>query len=126
MLIGTVGAWITWLVILMTTNPIETSAIGFIFFYTTLCIALIGTLTIIGTSLRVLVKKKVLVSRHVTTSFRQAILFAIILIGALLLISQDMLKWWSLVFIILVMSLIELFFRTSAHPRRKTHHQDED
>jgi len=123
MLIGTLGAWLAWAVILFSIDPVETSVIGFIFFYTTLVIALVGTFTIIGTSIRVLFRKKVVISRHVTTAFRQSILFSFLLIGTLIMISQDLLRWWSLVFFILVATLIELFFRTSRHPRQN-HHSD--
>lgn len=120
MSIGTIGAWITWTVTLFTIDPVETSIIGFLFFYLTLAVALIGSFSIAGVSLRVLIKRPNVISREVSVSFRQAIWFSILLAGSLILLSRDILYWWAGLLIIIVLSLLELFFLTAKRTKKTT------
>ncbi len=118
MAIGTLGAWIAWTVTLVSINPIETSMIGFIFFYLTLFVALVGSFSIIGAGLRVLIKKPDVISRQVSIAFRHGLLFGSLIIGSLILLSQDILYWWSMTLFIAVMALVEIFFLTSRRGRK--------
>ncbi len=119
MAIGTAGAWIAWVITLFTIDPTETSIIGFLFFYLTLLIALVGTLAIIGTALRVLFKRTEVISRQVFVAFRHSILFGILIIGSLILTSFDVLRWWSVLLFIFLIAGVELFFLTAKPPRPK-------
>ena len=116
MSIGTTGAWLAWMISLFNIDPVETALIGFLFFYLTLLVALIGTFAIIGVALRVAIKKPSVISRSVMISFRQAVWFSVLIIGALILISQDILYWWSILLFVMVLSLFELFFWTTKRP----------
>ena len=119
MLIGTCGAWAAWLITLFTIDPTQTSIIGFLFFYLTLFIAIVGTLAIIGSALRVLFKKPDVISRQVYVAFRHSILFSLLIIGALILVSFDVLRWWSIVLLIFVLTFVEIFFLTAKRARPK-------
>lgn len=113
MLVGTLGAWAAWLITLFTIDQTGTTIIGFLFFYLTLCIALVGSLAIIGSGLRVLFKRPDVISRQVYIAFRHSILFGLLIIGALILVSFDVLRWWSIVLLIFVLTFIEIFFLTA-------------
>lgn len=117
MSIATAAAWIAWLVVLVSIDPVRTSTLGFVFFYLTLAIALVGTLSIAGAGIRTLVKKNELVSRHVVISLRQSILFTILLLGSLILMSRDIFTWWMAVLLIIIVALIELVFLSSKKNR---------
>ncbi|MFH1142701.1 MAG: hypothetical protein ABIH67_00505 [Candidatus Uhrbacteria bacterium] len=117
MLVGTACAWLSWLISLYTTDPTETSVLGFMFFYLTLFIALVGSLTIFGSAIRVFLKKPNVISRQAFIAFRHGFLFSLLIIGSLILISFDVLRWWSIILLITVLVCFELFFLTSRRPR---------
>ena len=119
MLIGTAGAWLAWTITLFTIDPTQTSIIGFLFFYLTLFIAIVGSLSILGSAIRVLIKKPDVISRSVYTAFRHSILFGLLIIGALILISFDILRWWSILLFVIVLAFIELFFLSAKYSRKK-------
>ena len=119
MIVGTACAWLTWVINLYTTDPTETSILGFMFFYITLFIALVGNLSILGSALRVLFKKPNVISRQVFIAFRHSILFSSLIIGCLILISFDVLRWWSILMFMIVLVCFELFFLTSKRPQTR-------
>jgi len=110
---------VSWVLTLFVIDPTETSIMGLLFFYLTLFMALVGTFAIIGAAIRVGIRKPNVISRQVGTAFRHSILFSLLIIGSLILLSQDILYWWSMVLFIAVIALFELFF-LSMKPRRRT------
>jgi len=113
MIVGTILAWTAWTINLFTTDPTQTSILGFMFFYITLFIALVGSLSILGSGIRVLIIRPDVISRQVYVAFRHSILFALLIIGCLILISFDVLRWWSILLFMIVLVCTELFFLTS-------------
>ncbi|MBU0531741.1 MAG: hypothetical protein ABIG32_03930 [Candidatus Uhrbacteria bacterium] len=116
--IGTAGAWAAWVLTLFVIDPTQTSIMGFLFFYVTLFMSLVGSFAIIGAAIRVGIKKPNVISRQVGTAFRHSILFSLLIIGSMILLSHDILYWWSMVLFIAVIALFELFF-LSTKPRRR-------
>ena len=110
MTFSTFVCWIIWLLVLNYIDPQEAGFLGFIFFYFSLFLSLVGTISIVGLFIRMKILKDELVFRHVSTAFRQAILFSILIIGALFLNSKSLLTWWDMVLFILALSVIEFFF----------------
>ncbi|MEA2088396.1 MAG: hypothetical protein U9O55_00965 [Patescibacteria group bacterium] len=109
MLFATAISWAVWLTILFFINPFETDFLGFLFFYLSLFLSLVGTIAIIASIIRrVFIKDKILF-RHVVISFRQAIFFSILIISCLLLQSQRLLTWWNMMFLVLALVVFELF-----------------
>ena len=113
MSIATVAAWIAWLFVIVSIDPTRTSTLGMIFFYTTLGIAMIGTLSIAGAGIRTWAKKDELVSRHVIISLRQSILFSLLILGSLILLAQEFFTLWTASLLIIILALIELVFLSS-------------
>jgi len=91
-------------------EPSEAGLLAFLFFYSSLGFALIGTFSILGVVFRWKVLKDEMAYKHVRVASRQAVLFSLSLIGALLLQSQRSLNWWNLLLLIVGASLVELFF----------------
>lgn len=112
--LGSIIAWITWIIVVVFTNPFEAGWLGFLMFYVTTAIALVGTLALIGFVVRkVIYRHDAMVLRQVTTAFRQAILLTLVLVGSLLLQSQSLLAWWNVLLFVVVVTAIEFFFLSS-------------
>jgi hypothetical protein len=117
MAMATLAAWTAWVVVLWSIDPTRASVAGFLFFYASLSLALLGTLTVIGTAIRVWARREELASRHVAKSFRHALLFTVLLVASLLLLSQGFFRWWTVGLVILLLSMIELALISASRPR---------
>lgn len=100
----------SWLFVLLNIDPTISGWLGFLFFYFTLGVALAGALTVAGTAVRRRFRPADFVSRQVLTSFRQAVWLAVILIVALILLSQDVFHLWIITLVILVFAFVEAAF----------------
>ena len=110
MIIATLFVWLGWVFVILEIDPLISGWTGFLFFYTTLGTALIGTLSIIGMAVRRALKPSDLVSRQVLTSFRQALWFSAIIILTLFLLSKDFFHLWIITLIITIFTFLELAF----------------
>lgn len=117
MLITTGAAWFAFGAVVWSIDPTRSGILGFVFFYATLSLALLGTLTICGAGLRTLTNRDEVVSRHVSKAFRQAFLFTILVDLSLVLSSQGYFRWWTATILILLLAVVELVFLSARHPR---------
>lgn len=109
MSLSTVAAWIAWVVVINGIDPTRAGAFGLILFYITLGIAFFGSLSIFGVIIRLWLHKNEIVSRLTLRSSRQAFILASIFILALILFSNGLLMWWSMLLIVMIGALSELF-----------------
>ncbi len=109
MLSATLICWFCWIFVIITINPTETNWIGFLLFYLSLFLALIGTAAICGFIIRFIALKQELVFRLVKDAFRQSFLFAFLIIASLYLLSQNLFSWLNLFFLVMGLSIFELF-----------------
>lgn len=117
--IGTVIGWGAWLIVLFNINPFESGTLGFVLFYTAFTIALVGTLALVGFAIRMWIfHHEDIVLRYVTTAFRQACFLAIVLVGSLVLQSNDLLRWWNVLLFVSTVTILELFIISSKFIRR--------
>lgn len=108
--LGTFLAWIAWGIILLNINPFDAGFAEFVMFYVTLAVALVGTLTLIMTVVRVyLLKRKVLV-REIRMAFRHSVLFSVIAIVSLALSAAEKFTVWYAILLIAVAAIVEYFF----------------
>jgi hypothetical protein len=108
---ATLLAWIAWGVVVTGINPFEAGIPGVALFYVTLFVALIGTVSLGLSFIRVkLLKKGTVHSREIRTAFRHAILFALVMVVSLGLSAQGILQTWHLVVMVAVVVLVEQFF----------------
>lgn len=102
--------WLAWFAVLFLMNPSEGSSVALILFYINLCFSLLGTFLLIGYVMRGLTNQTEMPYKHVKTASRQAVLFAFLIILALLLQSHRYLTWWNLLILVALLGFVELFF----------------
>lgn len=93
-------------------EPNQAGIIGFVFFYSSLFLFLVGLFSIIGIFARLLFNKDMLIYKHVNTASRQAILYAALIVICFLMQSQRLLTWWNALILIFTISIVEIFFLT--------------
>ncbi len=109
MIITTLICWIAFGFVLWTVNPEITNWIGFLLFYLSLFLALVGSAAIVGFLIRFIWLKHELVFNSVKTAFRQSFLFAILIVVVLFLLSKDLFTWLNLGLLIVGLSVLEFF-----------------
>ncbi len=112
MSITTAVCWVILALILNMTDPFHTNWIGFMLFYGSLFLAIMGTAAIVGFLVRFVLLKHELVFRSVKAAFRQSFLIGLLMISVLILISQDLFSWVNLFLLIFGLTLLEYFLVT--------------
>lgn len=110
MFLITVFCWGVFVFIVNLINPESTNFIGFILFYLSLFLSLIGSSAIIGFFLRFVVLRRQLVFYAVKTAFRQSFLFSLFLVSLLFLFSQALVTWFNLVLLLIIFTILEIIF----------------
>ncbi len=108
----TVVCWLAWLSVLFIINPDETGLIGFVLFYFSLFLAILGTASLIGFIVRARSNQGP-VFYQIEVSFRQGMWIGFLITGLLLLQFLELLKWWNGLFLFLALIFLELFFISS-------------
>ena len=119
MSITTAICWLIWTYVLWMINPILTNWIGFVLFYSSLFLALIGTGAIFGFAVRFIALKKELAFRLVKESFRQSFLFALLIIISLVLLSYSLFTWLNLILLIFGLSVLEFFMLSFSSSKKR-------
>jgi len=109
MTVTTVICWIIFIYVILSINPDTTNWIGFLLFYSSLFLLIIGTTAIIGFVVRFLAIKQKLAFHSVKEAFRQSFLFALLIIISLLLLERNLFTWLNLFFLITSLSILEYF-----------------
>jgi len=120
MLLATIACYLAFGAVVYFFDPFSGGILAVMFFYLSLFLALIGTLSLIGLFLRLFFSKDKLVFKQVVTSFRQSIWFALLILIILYLQKVDLLAWKNLIFLILAFAILELFFmsyKTKTSPK---------
>lgn len=110
MLFATILCWIAWGFVVLNVDPFQTVSLGFIFFYVSLGLALLGTISlVVFGGYYFFSKQDVPLFRFVQLSFRQSVLVSLFAIMALYLQGKDWLSFWNgavlISFFLLCMSL---------------------
>ncbi|MBI5037881.1 MAG: hypothetical protein HZC01_04230 [Candidatus Kerfeldbacteria bacterium] len=115
---ATLVSWIAWLFVFFFINPNEAGFVGFGLFYLSMLCALVGTFSLFGFFVRVWFTKEQVIFRHLGVATRQSFFFSILIIGTLMLQGARMLQWWTVLLLILFLTIMEFFFISRAAPRR--------
>jgi len=118
--VGTLLSWLAWVMVLTNMNPAANGVAAVALFYLSLILALTGTVTMIGFFLRYWLEKEKLPFRQITISFRQATFLSVGVGLALLLQSGRLLHWWSIMMLVLVVCILEIFFLLNQSRRTRT------
>jgi hypothetical protein len=112
----TTVCWTAWIIVLFMINPLVTNWIGFVMFYSSLFLALVGTAALTGFIIRFIALKQELAWRLVKEAFRQSFLFSMLIVISLILLSKDLFSWLNLLFLILGLSILEFFLISYGRP----------
>lgn len=110
MTLASIAAWIGWVFIINTTDPTTTGIFGFFLFYMTFFLALFGTISTLGALIHLWLHPNDVQFRLIINAFRQGFILTCLFVSALFLLSFDLLRWWSAILLIILFSLVELFF----------------
>ncbi|MDD2353866.1 MAG: hypothetical protein PHX76_00585 [Patescibacteria group bacterium] len=109
--------WVIFFFVADIINPFSTNWLGFLLFYASLFIALVGLCTLVGFLIRFVILKKGLAFNLVKLSFRQSFLFALFLVLSLFLQANNLLTWLNLIFLIMTFSVLEIFLLSNKKKR---------
>lgn len=113
MLFATVFCWSAWLLVLFNTDPFAASLSEFLFFYLSLFLSLLGTVSLLLFALFLLIRRGDMVPyRYVKKSFVSGSITALSVIVLLYLQSEGYLHYWN-VAILGTLALFLLLFRLS-------------
>ncbi|HQF57155.1 MAG TPA: hypothetical protein PK831_01475 [Candidatus Magasanikbacteria bacterium] len=114
MLLGTVFCWISWVFVIINIDPFQDSGIGFTFFYFSLLLALIGTISVISFLLRNSFSKKNLpMFRHIQKSFKDSLIISSLIVLMLFLQGQNYLNSWNVIIFLFAILLGVIFLWSS-------------
>lgn len=118
--VGTGLAWISWLFVIQTMNPEEAGLTAFMFFYITLFLSLVGTLSLVGLLFRIGLRREPdMLTRVVRISFRHALLLSLGAVTALWLSAHRQLAWYWIVVLIALIAGVEYLFLMIQSARRQ-------
>ncbi|MEK7131305.1 MAG: hypothetical protein AAB797_01035 [Patescibacteria group bacterium] len=108
MSVGAAICWLAWFFVLGSVDPSQAGFFGFLFFYSSLFLALAGTFSVIGFLIKkIVLKNDQIVFHHVRSTFRQSLLVATVIILGLILLQIKLLAWWNGILLILLFAAIE-------------------
>lgn len=114
MSVGALICWLAWVFVLGNIDPEQAGFFGFLFFYSSLFLALAGTFSVIGFLIKkIILKDDQVVFHHVKSTFRQGMLAAMVIVSGLILLQTRLLTWWNAVLLVLLFAMIEGIIFTS-------------
>lgn len=108
--IGTVLSWAAWVLVLNMLEPYGGGFVALALFYSSFFLAGVGTLTIIGFFLRYWLEKEKIPFNQIRVALRQGVLVVGGFVVALMLQAQRLLNPWSIIVLLLLIAVIEIFF----------------
>ncbi|MFH1232835.1 MAG: hypothetical protein V1651_03165 [Patescibacteria group bacterium] len=109
MILATLLCWVAFGVIVQTVNPEVTNSVGFLLFYLSLFLAIVGTSAIVGFVIRFIGLRHELILNSVISAFRQSFLFAFFIIATLFLLASNLFSWLNVGLLIISLSVAEFF-----------------
>ncbi len=108
--ISTVISFFSWLITLSRFDPEKIAFLGFLIFYFSLFLWLSGLIFLFTNFLKKIFFKKQLLYYRVRNSVRHAIFFSILILIWAFLKSQNLFRWWNILTLIIILTLLEFFF----------------
>lgn len=108
--IATVFGWASWAVVINKLSPFTSPELALSLFYSSLFIALAGTLTLIIYYLRAWLSKGGILNAYINTSLRQGVLLSAMICIAIGFQRLKVLTWWDGLLLLAVVLLIEFYF----------------
>ena len=110
MSLATVLALSTLALVIFRVDPETAGVFGHTLLYVSLFFSVIGFISLLGLTLRIVFHRDEIVSRLAATSFRQAIIVSVLVVLSLFLYKKEMFVWWNGILLAAAATLIEFFF----------------
>lgn len=108
MSVASLLCWLAWIFVLLSIDPATSGLLGFMFFYLSLWLAVVGSFSVLGfLARRLVIHEDEIVFRHVKQTFRQSIIVASLTVLALLFLAHELLAWWNVMLLILAAVFVE-------------------
>ena len=107
MVFATLFCWGALVLVVFFVDPENSGLVGILIFYLAGFLAIIGTFSIIGFLARRIFVQREHTFDQVKNSFRQAVWFGILVMDSLFLQSKDLIAWWNLIVLILILVFLE-------------------
>lgn len=119
MCLATLLSWAGWGLVIWNMDPSQVGIMGFLLFYVTLGMALLGSLTLLGVVYRVVfLQRQTVLIREVRVAFRHGVLVSLLGVGSLALSGVGSFRWWIILLFIGAVSALEYFFLIGEESRR--------
>lgn len=118
---GTAICFIAWLFLIRNVNPADAGSWGFLFFYASLFLTIVGAFSVVGFLIRrAFIKNDEVVFRHVKHTFRQSVIVAFVICVSLFLAGHKLLAWWNFI----ILAFIGIILETIVFTNRKFQNRD--
>ena len=108
MSVGAAICRLAWFFVLGSVDPTQAGFFGFLFFYSSLFLALAGTFSVIGFLVKkIILKNDQALFHHVKSTFRQGMLVAMVIILGMILLQINLLTWWNAILLIALFVAVE-------------------
>lgn len=116
MLSATLLCWAIWCSIIFYYNPQTAGFLGFVFFYASLFLSILGTYSIVGFLFRAkMIKNEEIVFRYIKRICRQGIFFGLYICLILILAQFHFLTWWNFI----ILTIFYIFLESMIFTNRK-------
>lgn len=108
--IATVLAWISWVLVLSKLSPFKEGMMALGFFYSSLTVALAGTFALLLYFFRAWRTTEPIGYSELSTALRQGVLLGLMISIALIFQRLRVLTWWDALLLLVIVFLIEFYF----------------
>lgn len=127
MIISTLLCWLAWVFIIINIDPFQANTLGFVFFYVSLFLALIGTISLfVFLFYHLFSSRELPLFRYVQTSFKQSLFVAALITLLLYLRGRDYLNLWNAMILIGIFVLFISFSLSLRSSRGASHETARD
>ncbi len=109
---STLICWAAWTYVITSTNPNSGGTPTLIAFYSTLGVAIVGTIALLEYVLRIYLGRNELRYAHLNHALRHGLLGGILACVLLGMTASDLLAWWDILLLGVIALLLELYLRS--------------
>lgn len=125
MIFATFLCWVSWVFVIMNIDPYQTTSLGFVFFYVSLFLALLGTISLLTfLSYKLFASRDLPLFRYVQISFKQSLFATAFLVVFLYLQGRGYLNIWNALILFTIFILIISFTLSIKHKNTTTPNLD--
>jgi len=124
--LGTVLSLVNSVMIIINFDPFQVGILGLVVFYLSMFLVLAGLFFLLANLVgeKFFAKPKSLM--RLKASLRHGVMFSILILGWAFMTSQDILRWWNLLLLILILTVLEFLFISLERERKTISYEGEN